>query len=294
MTNQTPLNRKLELWLALLLTAAILCLHTLRLFKAGALWRDEAAAVGLATMSPLNDVIRYFPHEAFPLVVPAAIRTVACVSANSDLGFRGFGMLVGVAIIAALWWTLRSLRRRPPLLALALLGFNSPFIIWGDSVRGYGLGTLFIILTVGLAWRLVQQPSRSRLVCATLAAVAAVQCLLHNAPLLLALGCAGIAVAWRRRNRRAALLVLVPGVMAAVSLLPYWGLLQSGRGWDAMVRKPVPVQQIGSQLLETLAASGLSNAWVCALPATLSARWTTAATQSRARRCCSSSMLITR
>ena len=142
MTTAPPLSRRLEILVGLVLTAVIVCLHVVRAVKADALWRDEAALVGLATLSPVQEVIHHFPHEAFPLVVPAAIRTVAWASGNSDWGFRAFGMLVGLSILAALWWNTWTVRRGPPLLALALLGFNSAFIIYGDSVRGYGLGSI--------------------------------------------------------------------------------------------------------------------------------------------------------
>ena len=110
-------------------------------------------------MPSLSDLLCNFQHEAFPPLVPALLRIVVSISGNSDLALRIFGTLVGLAIIAALWWNLGLVRRSVPLLGLALLGFNSALIQWGDSVRGYGLGTLFIILTLGLIWRVVEKPT---------------------------------------------------------------------------------------------------------------------------------------
>ena len=258
-------SRRVEVWVAAVLTAIILCLHGVRLTRAGALWRDEAAAVGLATLPSLSDVVRHFPHEAFPLLVPAAIRLVAEVSGDRDAGYRLFGMLVGLSIIAALWWNLWTIRRGVPLLSLALVGFNGAFIVWGDSVRGYGLGTLFIILTVGLFWRLVERPTPWRIAGATLGAVASVQCLLHNPPLLLAIGLGAIAVAIRRGALRRGALVVAIGAAAAASLLPYWGLLQRARAWDVLVRKPIGVGDLWFKLNDTLGASGWSIAWIWVL-----------------------------
>ncbi|HWX19867.1 MAG TPA: hypothetical protein VN578_08170 [Candidatus Binatia bacterium] len=261
MTTAPRPSRRLEILVGLVLTAVIVCLHAVRFVKAGALWRDEAAAVGLATLSPVREVVRHFPHEAFPLLVPAAIRTVAWASGNSDWGFRAFGMLVGLSILAALWWTTWTVRRSPPLLSLALLGFNSAFLVYGDSVRGYGLGTFFMVLTAGLVWRVVERPTSWRIASAALGAVASVQCLLHNPPLVLAICLGGVAVAWRRGAWRLTAVVLLIGVAAAISLLPYWALLRSARGWDVLVRKPVALREIWLEFHQTLAASGLSNAW---------------------------------
>ena len=265
MTTAPPLSRRLEILVGLVLTAVIVCLHVVRAVKADALWRDEAALVGLATLSPVQEVIHHFPHEAFPLVVPAAIRTVAWASGNSDWGFRAFGMLVGLSILAALWWNTWTVRRGPPLLALALLGFNSAFIIYGDSVRGYGLGTLFVVLTAGLMWRVLKQATGWRIACAALGAMASVQCLMHNPPLVLAICLGGVAVAWRRRTWRLAGIVLLIGLAAAVSLLPYWELLRSARGWDVLVRKPTSFGELWFQCCDTLGVSGYSNAWVWGL-----------------------------
>ena len=254
-----------ELWVGLGLTGVILCFHGIRCARAGPLWRDEAAAVGLATMPSARDVVHYFPHEAFPLLFPATVRTVAAVSEDRDAGWRLFGLLVGSGIVGVLWLDLWLLRRGVPLFALALLGFNGAFIQWGDAIRGYGLGTLFILLTLGLVWRIVERPSPWRFAGATLAAVASVQFLFHNPALVLAICLGAMAVAVRRGAMRQAALVLLSGVAAAASLLPYWSLLRHGRGWDVVVRTPVTVGGLVHKLGETLSVSGWSNTWIWAL-----------------------------
>ena len=83
-----------------------------------------------------------------------------------------------------------------PLLSVALLGLDLPFLIYGDSVRGYGLGSALILLTFGLLARALGEPRREPGVPAILAAcaaVASVQVLLSNAALVGAL-CASAAV----------------------------------------------------------------------------------------------------
>src|SRR5437763_6305297 len=96
-------NRKIESWLALGLTAIMLCFHFARLFHAGALWRDEAGAVQLATMPTFKEVVSSLPHEAFPLLFSVILRTYSAVTGGGDLAWRIFGFLVSISIMAALW-----------------------------------------------------------------------------------------------------------------------------------------------------------------------------------------------
>jgi hypothetical protein len=256
---------KAQWWLALCLSGIVFGLHVVRLLKAGGLWRDEAAVVGLATMPTPADVCHYFTHEAFPLLFPFTIRGIALGIGQSDVVFRCFGLVVGLATIAALWVNLRGIRRSVPLVSLAFLGFNGAFVQWGDSVRGYGLGTLCIMLFAFLVWRLVEQPGWRRFIPAVIGAVAAVQTLFHNAPLVLAVCLGGCAVSVRRRQYGAAGLVLLAGGVAALSLAPYWGPLHHARDWDVVVRAPAEGKALWTGLHETLSASGWSNTGIWAV-----------------------------
>jgi hypothetical protein len=257
--------RRIEISLAIILTAVCCALHFIRLLRAGGLWRDEAAVVGLANLSPIQEVFNRFPHEAFPLPFPLMVRGLTELTANSDPGFRVFGLLVGLASLGALWLNLLLVRRGVPLLSLALLGFNGAFIQWGDSLRGYGLGTVFIILSLVLFWRLLEKPAANRLGLAALGAVCAAQCLFHNPPLILGICLGAVAVAMRRRAIRVAAMVIGAGASAAISLLPYFGPLQHARGWDMLVRAPSSALDLLPGLEEVLSASGWSNTWVWAL-----------------------------
>jgi hypothetical protein len=237
--------KKLEWIAACLLTALALFLHVSRFQHAGGLWRDEAAAVGLATQPTLGEVYRTFPHEAFPLLFPLAIRTWAAVTGGSDAALRAFGLLVGIGILGALWWNAWSLRRSPPLLSLALLGGSPALLQFGDAIRGYGLGTLFLLLAFGgLAAVIgggagVAAPGRR--IGALLAALLAAHCLIPDWALLAALGlAAALSLLWLGR-RRDAILVLGGGLAVALSLLPYAGPLLAAREWNAVVTSPSPV-----------------------------------------------------
>src|ERR1700688_1535311 len=92
--------RRLEWAAAALLSLFTVWAHGERLLHGGGLWRDEAAAVRLATLPSLRAVWRLFPHEAFPLAVPLAIRSWARVAGDGDGALRAFGMLVGLAVAA--------------------------------------------------------------------------------------------------------------------------------------------------------------------------------------------------
>lgn len=196
-------DRKVETWVALSLTAIVLCFHVARLTHAGALWRDEAGAVQLATMPTFQEVVRSLPHEAFPLLFSVILRTYATVTGGSDIAWRIFGFLVGTSIVGALWWNMWLVRRGPPLLSLALLGFNAAFVEWPDTIRGYGLGIFLILMALGFLWRMVEQPSPGRIAVATASAIVSVQCLFHNAVLILAVCLGGTAVALARGKEQA-------------------------------------------------------------------------------------------
>jgi hypothetical protein len=233
--------KKLEWIVACALTVLAVSLHVAHFLHAGGLWRDEAAAVALATQPSFGAVFESFPHEAFPLVFPLAVRTWVAVTGGSDSALRVFGLLVGFCILGALWWNAWRVQRRPPLVSLALLGFCPSLFVFGDSIRGYGLGTLFLLLAFGaLAGGLVR-PSRNGKLVALVFALLAVHCLIPSWVLLGALVAAAAAVhLWRRRWREAALVVGI-GAVAALSLLPYAGPLSRARDWNVVVRSPSPV-----------------------------------------------------
>ena len=67
---------------------------------------------------------------------------------QNDLSLRLLGTLIGLALPAALWLAVWKIRRAPPVLGLVLIALNSTVIMFGDSLRAYGLGSLTILLTV--------------------------------------------------------------------------------------------------------------------------------------------------
>jgi hypothetical protein len=274
--------RRLEWGAAALLSMFMVWTHGQRLAHAGGLWRDEAAAARLATLPSLHAVWRLFPHEAFPLAVPLAIRSFVKVtgvlggsgaggvpgSAGADHALRGFGFLVGIGLAAALWVSARAAGGGLPLLSLALLAGNAPFVVFGDSLRGYGLGSVCVVLGFAALARLLRRPGPWAATAALLAMIGAVQCLLGNAALVGAL-CAAAAVAAlvdsRRCGRRVAWVAINVGLAAALSLLPYAPALGAARAWSEVVVYHPDLGRILRVLDATLAPAGAAWAVVAGL-----------------------------
>jgi hypothetical protein len=212
-------------------------MHAIAAESAGPLWRDEANTVALATGGTAGDVWKNLQYDSFPLLWPLIVRWYSnLVGPMNDSAFRVFGFITGVGLLGALWLVARTFGYRRPLVAIALLGMHPAVIRWGGSFRGYGLGMVAIICAVALVWRYVEQPTHGRLASAAVASIISVHLLYYNSVLLLAFGLAAIVVFMRRHAWRHAAMIAVIGLLAALSLLPYAGVIRSAAGWNALVR----------------------------------------------------------
>ena len=244
-----------------MLTALAAVLHLLRLQHAGALWRDEAGAAQLAALPSLREVYAAFPHEAFPLLFPGTLRVVTGLFGASDLTFRVFGLAVGLALLAALWWNAR-LAGALPLVSLVLIELHPAFPLYGDSVRGYGLGTLLILLTFGAFARMVARPDRGSILLALLTAVASVHLLLHNAALLAGICVAAAAAGLLRRRYRVAVAALGIGLVAALTLLPYAGPLGAAGSWRVLLLETITLRAVLAKLAKVIGTPFPWLVWV--------------------------------
>lgn len=235
--------KRFEIAAVVLLSLLAVALHVVRAQNAGGLWRDEAGAVQLANLPTIGEVFQRFPHEAFPMLFPLTIRAWTAVFGSSDPALRLFGLTVGIAILGVLWLNARAAGTLP-LVSVALLGFHPWFLTYGDSVRGYGLGTVLILLTFWAYARLVERPDGRAIVIAAVTAVLSVHCLLHNAALLLGMGAAAAIVGVVRRRWRVAVAALGVGLLAALSLLPYARPLTAARQWDILVVEELSAHRI--------------------------------------------------
>ena len=212
--------RRLGVLVGVGLTLGLLALHWTYMTHAGALWRDEVNSVNVARLPTLADVLAHAHLDSFPLAWVTLLHAwIAAGLGDGDPGLRRLGLAIGVATLAVVWWTGRRLGVAAPLVTLLLLGMSPSAIVYGDQVRGYGLGVLTIVWSFGATWAFVARPSAGRLLVAQLAALLAVQAYYANAFLLLAISAGGAAVAVARRGWGRLLALGAVGAVAALSLL---------------------------------------------------------------------------
>jgi len=222
---------------AILLSAVVVFLLIARVQSMGALWRDEAATLNLAQLSTLSEVAANFQHEAFPLPFPLLIRTYVSLFGATDASLRWFGFIVGVALVAAAWFNSRALGDRAPLLFLALFGLNATFLTWGPSLRGYGLGCVLLLLTIGLTAKAMSQPTAAKAVFATIAAIASVQIMVNALPLIAAIAASAFVVFISQRRFRQAAIVCVCVSICTFSFVPYAKAYLTA-DWNVVLKYP--------------------------------------------------------
>lgn len=224
---------------AVLLTLAAIWLRVLAAVSAGALWRDEANTVALATLPSITDVWSRLEFDSVPLLWLLIVRWVsAAAGPMNDIAFRWLGLVIGVGVVASLWWYARVFRYSFPLVSLALLALSPSVVVWGDSMRGLGAGILFVIVTGLLLWRFLERPTFLRFAFAALAAAGSVQTLFYNTVFVLAFCVGAIAVCIDRRDWRTGGGAVAVGGVAALSLIPYAIMIRAAASWKMLVQIP--------------------------------------------------------
>ncbi|MBX9788306.1 MAG: hypothetical protein K2Y37_05280 [Pirellulales bacterium] len=256
--------------------------HWLNLKYAGALWRDEANTAEFAKLPSWRDIIENLQWDSFPILSTALLRIWGYLpGGTTDEGLRWIGLLVGVGILAGLWWLAYRAHGGPPSLALLLWGMNPVAVRFGDSVRPHGLGILWMVLVWSSIARVVPA-SKARdveanstsstnslpvgwmnwLVAGTLS-IAAVQTLFPNAVILGGLLAAGVVAALGAHHWRRALGLVAVGAAAAASLLPYLPAIRTASEWSEVFDMNVGVAQVFSslQVVLTLPVAFFSLVW---------------------------------
>ena len=260
----------IERVLVLLLTATVLLFVAMRATHAGALWRDEAATVQLAQMPRISDVAANFQHEAFPIPFPILVRAYAGIFGGTDASLRWFGFVVGLGIVTAAWFNSRRIGDRGPVLFLALFCLNATFLSWGTSVRGYGIGSLFVVLTIGFTAKAIRNPTLANAIAATVASVGAVQFMINGLPLIAAIaGSAILAFLFEKQFRRAAIVCMCGGI-CALSFLPYLHSYLSA-DWNIVLKYPTDFISLWDKFHVALREHSIVAAilWYTAIPVAL-------------------------
>ncbi|HEY2101676.1 MAG TPA: hypothetical protein VGH08_00340 [Chthoniobacterales bacterium] len=238
-----------ELVVALCLSVTVLALLYIRATHAGALWRDECGVLHLARLSSFAEIARNFQHEAFPLLFPTALRIYSYIFGTSDAVLRLFGFVVGAGFVAGTWWVMPPKER--PLLQLGLVGLNTTFLIWGTSVRGYGLGSVLVLITLGSAVRALRHPTFLNGLVASCLAIASAHCLLHNLTLIAAMTIAAVFAMWSCGRSKEAVVVCFAGLACALTVLPY-APSYLGADWRMILRVPIGPGWLWQQFLAAL------------------------------------------
>jgi hypothetical protein len=254
--------RKVERAVGLTATAVLVFLHLVLLAHAGGLWRDEANLVNLSSMPP-REVWANLEFDSTPLGYVALLRAWIWTGLGAtDFSLRILGCLLGLGVLGALWRNALRFGCGVPLVSLALLGFNVAAITHGDAIRGYGLGMLTALLTLGLIWGLVERPSVRTTAIALAFAVVSVHAVFFNAVILLGACAGGTAVALRRRQWNTIRLIAIVGSVSALTLLPYIAVFQSRKAWNFMIQFPISLTWIWARFVEASGLSGPLTHWI--------------------------------
>ncbi len=234
---------------AVLLSATVLFVFFVRATHAGGLWRDECDSVELARLPTFADLLHNLKFTSFPILFPTTIRIFTNLFGTSDATLRCFGFLVGLALLTVAWFNAQTSQRNVPLILPALAGLNITFLTDGTWIRGYGLGSVLLILAFGLTARFVARPTIIRLVAMLLCDIACMQSLYFTAALVPALLLAAFAVCVFRRQTKWALALCVVAAICAISYVPQFQTYREIKAWTILLRYPTTPQLIWHEFL---------------------------------------------
>ena len=152
-------------------TLAAIALRVLATASAGPLWRDEAGSASTATVASLGEFWSRQWLDSFPVLWQLVLRAWTTVLwSGGDTAIRTLGLVIGTALVPALWWTSRALGVLP--LASLAAAATPLFVVWsGVQNRAYGLAVVLVALLVGAVWRMVERRSPGRVAFAALVAL---------------------------------------------------------------------------------------------------------------------------
>ena len=135
-TRRISDRREIEWVIGALITVAGVYLHWVNFRSAGALWRDEAGVVRIATLPTIREMWSNVGHESCPILFPALLRTWSFTVGGADPALRVMGFIVGLLVLGAVWLNGWFFHRSAPLVALSLLAVNASVVRWGERIRG--------------------------------------------------------------------------------------------------------------------------------------------------------------
>jgi hypothetical protein len=207
---------------ALIGTAFSAMLLVLTAMNAGPLWRDETNTFNLAHMPSLRDIWRNLPFESCPLLWPLLVRGCGMLGlTDGDMGIRILGLGIGLFFLTSLWLCQRWIGGRTPILSIALLGGLPAFIFIVGANRAYGLAGCLLVLSFGKIWRVLESPTKSRILSAGFICLLFAQCIYYDVIFIGAMLAGGGLVAIRRQQWKILWTMAGIGLVAGVSLFIY-------------------------------------------------------------------------
>jgi len=231
--------------------ALIVALQIVLYFHSGAIWRDEIHSVVLARTPGWLGMFHSLQNDSFPGLWVSVLRLwIDAGMGAGDWWTRLLGMLISVALVAALWVNTRWMGTSAPLLGLALAAYNPAIFYFGSSLRAYGLAVFLIVLFFGVVWRVAEEPRASWIAAAILLALLCANSNYQNSYLIFAICSAGAVVCVARGLWLRAGLILCIGLAAALSLLPYLGVIRAYSAGGLIRQTPVHAGAVWEQFCE--------------------------------------------
>ena len=129
--------------------AVILCsflLHIYLYWHRGGYWRDEIATINLAKSSSVSELFSSLKYNTVPLFYPLVIKILTLIPNYEDEWLKIIGMLIGIAPVLLIYFFNAKYKSIDPLIYILIVGFIPGLIRWEDSIRGYGLGCLTLVI----------------------------------------------------------------------------------------------------------------------------------------------------
>jgi hypothetical protein len=247
---------------ALIGSAFSAMLLVLTAVNAGPLWRDETNTFNLANMPSFRDVWNNVQVDSFPLLWPLLVHGCGMLGlTGGDMGIRILGLGVGLFFLTSLWLCQRWIGGRTPTLSIALLGGLPAFIFVVGENRAYGLAGCLLVLSFGLIWRVLEFPTKSRILSAGFICLLFAQCVYYDVIFLSAILAAGAMVGIRRQQWKIVWTMASIGLVAGASLLIYLPFMHPSSELLSFVRSPFfDAATIWNGLGNALAARSSANA----------------------------------
>jgi hypothetical protein len=137
------------------------------------------------------------------------------------MGIRILGLGIGLFFLTSLWLCQRWIGGRTPILSIALLGGLPAFIFIVGANRAYGLAGCLLVLSFGKIWRVLESPTKSRILSAGFICLLFAQCIYYDVIFIGAMLAGGGLVAIRRQQWKILWTMAGIGLVAGVSLFIY-------------------------------------------------------------------------